>query len=77
MIAPINPAAGLECIFDQRLRLVQSSDSVKSTAQEEWTFFVREYHRLFRRQLESSAGGFVSQIAGGRVLREPFAGVAF
>jgi hypothetical protein len=50
---------------------------VKCTAQEAWTFFVRKYHRLFRRELKASAGGFVSQIAGGRVLREPFADVAF
>ena len=77
VITPIDPAAGLEGRFDQRLRLIQSRDSVKSAAQEEWTFLVREYHRLFWRQLKSSAGRVVSQIARGRVLREPFAGIAF
>ncbi len=73
MIAPIDPAAGFECLFDQWLRLIQSRDSVKPTSHEERTFFVREYHRLFRRQLEPAAGPVVRQIARSRVLCEPFA----
>src|SRR5262249_423782 len=56
---------------------IQSRDCVKSATHKEWTFFVREHHRLLRRQFEPSAARVIIQIAGGRVLREPFAGVAF
>ncbi len=70
---PQSTAAGFECLFDQWLRLIQSRDSVKPTSHEERTFFVREYHRLFRRQLEPAAGPVVGQIARSRVLCEPFA----
>src|SRR4029077_18408595 len=50
LVVPFDPAAGFECAFDQRLRLIQSRDSIKSATHVAWTFLVREYHRLLRRQ---------------------------
>jgi hypothetical protein len=77
VITPIDPAARLEGRFDQRVRLIRSRNRIKSAAKEEWTFLVCEYHCLFWRQLKSSAARVITQIARGRVLCEPFAGIAF
>src|SRR5215472_1489080 len=77
VITPIDTSARLEGRFDQRLRLIHSRNSIKSAAKVEWTFLVCEYHCLFWRQLKSSAARVITQVARGRVLCEPFAGIAF
>src|SRR5215813_3028417 len=76
-MTPIDPTARLEGRFDQRLRLIQGRDSIKSATEEERTFLVCEYHRLFWRQLKSSAAKVITQVPRGRVLCEPFARIAF
>ena len=75
--SPADALAAAERALHQRLVVHQRGRHVEAALHEERPLGVGEEHRLLRRQGEASAAGIVGQIAGGRLMREPFPGIAF
>ena len=77
VLAPFDAAARQERLFDLRLRGIDCANGFDCAADVDVTVLLGEGHRLLGRKLESLPGRLIGQVAGGRILREPFARVAF